>query len=930
MLFLLLNGAFLIFGQTRKEKQSAAKRIYKEAEKLATGNTADSLRTAIEKFQTARRLFHESNDKKGEADSLLGIGIVAFSLSDRDMALAAFNDSLPLFHVIKDKNSEADILNNIGLIYSKSRDINKAFKYLNNALPVYRTTRNLGGQAATLNNLGEVYFYTGEIPKAFDYFKQSLPLYRAVKDKGGQAIVLNNFGVLFSQIGDQQKALEYFNQSLKLRRSAQDVNGEAATLTNIGTTNSKLKNHQKALESLTKSLQLYHQLEDANGEANAAVSLSGVYLDLKDHQTALEHYERALKLYQKVKDKVGEATTFNNIGLMYAQSGDNARALEYLNQSLPPFRAVNDRNGEAATLLNQSSVYQRLGNNRLAVIFGKLSVNAYQQMRANLVNLDKNLQQSYLRSIEKSYRHLADVLIKSARLAEAQQVLNLFKDQQYFDFGSTKQAPPLTLSEREAAFSSAFQQKLENFAVAIRLLDDIKLTIVNRGGEPTETQTAQIKQTEIEIQKKQGDYQAFLNQAEKLFSQPSSGTDNILATKDLVVLQDTLRELASQTGQKAVAVYQLVAEENFHEIVITPDSISSITPNVKSGILQEQALQLSALLQSPVYDPAKLSEELYEIIIKPIEERFPPDTQTIMWSLDGNLRYLPMAALYDGKQYLVARYNHVLFTRADKERLVRPVNPNWKGYGFASAQPRTVNFLGSLINFAGLDYVNKEMEIFRTKTFPAGIIDGNVFPDTKFTKASLISALRKRRPLVHISSHFRFYPGDESLSFLLLGNGKTMTLLEMKKQEKLFQDVELLTLSACETAAQLPDSTGREIDAFAELAQRLGANSVIASLWAVLDNSTAQLMKEFYKNRQGRKVTKAQALQKAQLDLLSGKTEILPDSRIKGSKRIRRRDSTSEDLIVAEKYRIPFHPDQKKPYAHPYYWAPFVLFGNWK
>src|SRR5207237_5331834 len=114
-----------------------------------------------------------------------------------------------------------------------------------------------------------------------------------------------------------------------------------------------------------------------------------------------------------------------------------------------------------------------------------------------------------------------------------------------------------------------------------------------------------------------------------------------------------------------------------------------------------------------------------------------------------------------------------------------------------------------------------------------GIIEGDVFDESSFNKISLLKTLKQTRPLVHISSHFSFRPGDESRSFLLLGDGNVMTLSEMQEQEDLFKGVELLTLSACNTAAQQPDASGKEIDGFAELAQRLGASGVIASLWEV-------------------------------------------------------------------------------------------------
>lgn len=132
---------------------------------------------------------------------------------------------------------------------------------------------------------------------------------------------------------------------------------------------------------------------------------------------------------------------------------------------------------------------------------------------------------------------------------------------------------------------------------------------------------------------------------------------------------------------------------------------------------------------------------------------------------------------------------------------------------------------------------------------------------------------------------------ENQYSNLLLGDGTKLTLEDIKNApDDLFKGVELLTLSACETGVQKErESDGREIDGFAELAQRKGAKSVLASLWKVDDESTSQLMTQFYQTRQTKKLTKAEALQKAQLNLLAD-----------------------------------------KQYSHPYYWSPFVLIGNWR
>jgi CHAT domain-containing protein len=110
------------------------------------------------------------------------------------------------------------------------------------------------------------------------------------------------------------------------------------------------------------------------------------------------------------------------------------------------------------------------------------------------------------------------------------------------------------------------------------------------------------------------------------------------------------------------------------------------------------------------------------------------------------------------------------------------------------------------------------------------------------------------------------------------------------------------------------------VDGFAEQAQRLGAAAVMASLWKVSDAITPELMTEFYRQRQnGAGMTKAAALQKAQLALLGGKLKANDD----GPKR-------SEMKGEIKGGATPFKRDPNAPFAHPYYWAPFILIGNWK
>ena len=127
-------------------------------------------------------------------------------------------------------------------------------------------------------------------------------------------------------------------------------------------------------------------------------------------------------------------------------------------------------------------------------------------------------------------------------------------------------------------------------------------------------------------------------------------------------------------------------------------------------------------------------------------------------------------------------------------------------------------------------------------------------------------------------------------SFLLLGDGQRLTLGDMRTQNFRFDNVDLLTLSACDTGVGGGrDITGKEIEGFGVIAQQQGAKGVLATLWPVADGSTAKLLSTMYQRRQSQGLSKIEALRQAQLAMMS-----------------------------------------QTKYAHPFYWAPFILLGNWQ
>lgn len=186
--------------------------------------------------------------------------------------------------------------------------------------------------------------------------------------------------------------------------------------------------------------------------------------------------------------------------------------------------------------------------------------------------------------------------------------------------------------------------------------------------------------------------------------------------------------------------------------------------------------------------------------------------------------------------------------------------------------------------------------------------------DEQFTVQTMEAALRQNYNVVHIASHFQLQPGNDTDSFLLLGDGSRLALSQIDTSQNLFGGVELLTLSACDTAVGGTIATGKEVEGFGVMAQQQGAKAVIATLWQVADESTSRLMREFYSLRVAQPgKPKAEALRQAQLSFLN--------SNEKGSGVISKNRGIQSERENA---------DKKANYTHPYYWAPFILIGNWR
>ena len=899
-----------------------AQRLVDEGRLLRAQAAATARRAALEKFETALPLFHAAGDTYRETLTLWFIGSTYARLNEFRKASAVFYQIVTLAQQLKDRRIEAGAETFLGGGHDVLGEPGKALEHYERALSLAKESGNRSAEASALNNIGLLYSQVADGQTALEYYTKALALFRALALQRTESSVLHNMGVAYLMLGADDKALDYFQQALVLCRSNKDKNGEAEELNNIGFAYRKLEQPEKALDYHNQALAILKVTGDKRLMAVTLDYIGTVYADLAHPDKALEYHLQALPLQVAIEDKQGQAAILNNIGRAYNLLSEPAKAFDYYNQALVLFRAIEDRNNAARSLRGLARVEKSRGNLVQARKDIEESLALIETIRAR--SGSQQLRASYIASMENAYELYIDLLMKlheqdpragydalalqASERGRARSLVELLNEARV----DIRQGVGADLVLKERELSQTLNAKAQR---------RIELTAQKGNPEEIATLNSEISGLEDEFQQVQAAIRKNSPQYAALTQPEPLGLKEIQRQLDAntVLLEYSLGDEQSYlwvVANNSLKTYQLpkraqiqVAAQQVYESLTARGVFKSLeTPQQRDA----RIVQADAQLQ-------RTASELSRMILAPAATEFRGKRLVVV--ADGALQYVPFPVLsVAGNRPLILDHEVISLPSASAFAVQRETlahrKPAPKAVAviadpvFSATDPRlnapalvketsqqnSTRIIEHLPGGPGGQLAIKRLPFTRQEADQilsvAPVGENLKALDFKANRATATGSELSNYRYVHFATHGYLDTTTPSLSAIVLSlvneQGKAQDgFLRAHDIYNLHLPAELVVLSACETGLG-KDVRGEGLDGITRGFMYAGARRVIVSLWNVNDKATAALMKRLYTEMLRDNRTPAAALRAAQIEML-----------------------------------------RLRQWQSPYYWAAFVMQGEW-
>ena len=709
------------------------------------------------------------------------------------------------------------------------------------AARLYESEGKLKELSEAHSQLSQAYQAIGQYKEALKHLESALVLAEKSGNRTQMAFVLGNLGNAHIATGPADIASRYLNEGLGIARELGNSGLSAAILNNLGNLFTSQKKYAEAIGAYTESVSLGRVSNNYSLVTRALVNAAMASMRNGQHKESKALLDMAFDQIKGLGHSHEKAYGLINIGLAYhdlrpylPDSKDSLLLLAFktLNEAATVAEGIGDRRtvsyawGYLGKLYEDERRYQEALQLTRRAIFAAQQVNApeslyrWQWQAGRLLNklgtIDEAIS-AYRRAVYTLQSIRPELLVSYG----AQQMS--FRESVgpvYFELVDLllKRAASLQDSDQVGPYLIEARESVELFKVA-ELRDYFRDDCV-----------------------------------------------------DMALSKVTKLDVVAQT---AVVVYPILLPDRTELLVSLPTGLKRFSVPVGADTLTKEVRQFRRMLEKrTTHEYLPHAQQLYKWLIGPLE----PDltslrVDTLIFVPDGPLRTIPMAALHDGKQFLVARYA-LGITPGLNLTDPRPIRRE-------QMEVLAVGLTEPVQGFSPLPNVSAELEALRT------LFGSTTLVDKEFLASNLEKKLKGEKfTILHIASHAQF-GGDVDKTFLLTFDGKlTMDRLDQFIGAFKFRDdpLELLTLSACETA----EGDDRAALGLAGIAIKAGARSALATLWNINDRASSELVVEFYRELKDPSISRAKALQRAQVKMLT-------DPR----------------------------------YDHPGFWSPYLLINNW-
>lgn len=913
----------------------------------------DNPQNALPFYQEAYKIYEEAGDQWGEAQQQNNMGFL-YALQGRQReALEYYGRALSRWQAVRDRNMEANALNNIGGALERLGDLSQALTNYQMAIRLWQDTGNRTRLGTAYNNVAVIYHSLGEPQTALDNYGLALSLARGLKNERSEATTLNNIGLVYADWGELQRAQEYLNQSLPIRQRLKEPRGHAQTLDNIGYVNYLLGNYQEALNKYQEALPLHRQAQDKQRLASTLTHLGMVHNALGDAQTALEYYQQALQLQRESESKLGQAVTFDKIGHAYISLGDFVKANNFFSEALVFWDEVSDLQGKAMSLYGLAVVESARGKliearshieRAIGIVENLRGKTSSEQLRTtylaikhNYYELDVDIKMR-LSELYPSGGHL-EAALESSESARARSLLDILSEG-HIDI--RQGGDPKLISQK-----NELEKRLG--AVSGRLL-------LLRGAKARPENAARVAH---EIETLARDFETLSDQHEdvqaririrspryaQLMQPRSQQRLNIreLLDDNTILLEYALGEKSSYlwaVTRSSVHGYQLPGRKEIEKAARNLREVLTIYESARPG---ETDIDYLKRLNISAAEYRRRASELGRMVLGPVAGRL--GTKRLVIVADGALQFIPFESLIapeeaEGKNLPTASGAHsndpgngalalrnevIYLPSASTLALVRSIRrrPASKSVvvfadpvfdssdkrvrlnakkappvilararpNASSDSPRDSDFTDAGIKLDPLPYSLEEAKgIFSLIPADSGMLAVGFKANRAMATNPAIGDYR----IVHFATHAILNDKHPQFSSLVLSmideRGQPQDgFLWLQDIYNMNLPVDLVVLSACRTGIG-KEVRGEGLIGLTRGFLYAGAPTVIASLWKVDDEATAALMKSFYRHMLKEHRSIATALRLAKIDVMQAR----------------------------EQWRA------------PYYWAGFVLHGDWK